>query len=58
MRARVMARIAVQERSLTAADLAAAVELFVTSATRGVVPVVRVDGRVLPAGRVAADLKK
>jgi branched-chain amino acid aminotransferase len=58
MRAQVMARIAVKEQSLTAADVAAAEELFVTSATRGVVPVVRLDGRVLPAGRVAAGLKK
>lgn len=58
MRARVMARIAVKEQSLTAADVAAAEELFVTSATRGVVPVVRVDGRVLPAGPVAAGLKR
>ena len=58
MRARVMARIAVEEQSLTAADVAAAEEIFVTSATRGVVPVVMLDGRVLPVGRVAADLKK
>ena len=58
MRARVMARIAVEERPLTAADLAAAEEVFVTSATRGVVPVVRVDGRVLPVGRVAAGLRE
>jgi branched-subunit amino acid aminotransferase/4-amino-4-deoxychorismate lyase len=56
MRARVMARIAVKELPLTAADLPAAEEIFVTSATRGVVPVVRVDGRVLPAGRVAAKV--
>jgi len=58
MRARVMERIAVEERPLTAADLAAAEEVFVTSATRGVVPVVGWDGRVLPAGRLAAGLKK
>jgi branched-chain amino acid aminotransferase len=58
MRARVMARIAVEERRLTAADLAAAEEVFVTSATRGVVPVVRLDGRVLPAGRAAAGLRE
>jgi branched-subunit amino acid aminotransferase/4-amino-4-deoxychorismate lyase len=51
-----MARIAVKELPLTAADLPAAEEIFVTSATRGVVPVVRVDGRVLPAGRVAAEV--
>jgi branched-subunit amino acid aminotransferase/4-amino-4-deoxychorismate lyase len=56
MRARVMARIAVEERSLTAADLAAAEEVFVSSATRGVVPVVRLDGRVLPAGPVTAEV--
>jgi branched-subunit amino acid aminotransferase/4-amino-4-deoxychorismate lyase len=53
MRARVLARMPVTERSLTAADLAAADEVFVTSATRGVVPVVEVDGRVLPVGEVA-----
>lgn len=58
MRARVMARIAVEEQRLTAADVAAADEVFVTSATRGVVPVVRVDGRVLAAGRVAAGLRE
>lgn len=58
MRARVMAWIAVKEQTLTAADLAAADEVFVTSATRGVVPVVRVDGRVLAAGLVAADFRK
>lgn len=58
MRARVMARIAVKEQSLTAADVAAADEVFVTSATRGVVPVVRLDGRVLPAGPVGAGLKR
>lgn len=58
MRARVMARIAVKERSLTATEVAAADEVFVTSATRGVVPVVRLDGRGLPAGRVAAGLRE
>ncbi len=56
MRARVMARTTVKEQPLTAADVAVAEELFVTSATRGVVPVVRVDGRVLPAGPVAAEV--
>ena len=56
MRARVMARIAVKEQPLTAADLAAAQEVFVTSATRGVVPVVKWDGRVLQAGPVAAEV--
>jgi branched-subunit amino acid aminotransferase/4-amino-4-deoxychorismate lyase len=56
MRARVMARIAVKEQPLTAADLAAAEEVFVTSATRGVVPVVKWDGRVLQAGPVAAEV--
>lgn len=56
MRARVMARIAVEERSLTAADLAAAEEVFVSSATRGVVPVVRLDGRVMAAGPVTAEV--
>lgn len=58
MRARVMARIPVMERTLTAEDVAAAEEMFVTSATRGVVPVVKVDGRVLPAGPVAAGLRQ
>jgi branched-chain amino acid aminotransferase len=56
MRARLMARIAVKEQPLTAADVAAADEMFVTSATRGVVPVVRLDGRALPAGLVAAEV--
>ena len=56
MRARVMARIAVEEQPLTAADLAAAEEVFVSSATRGVVPVVRLDGRVLAAGPVTAEV--
>lgn len=58
MRARLMARIAVKEQLLTAADVADAEELFVTSATRGVVPVVKLDGRVLLAGPVAAVLRK
>lgn len=58
MRARVMARTAVEERPLTAADVAAAEELFLTSATRGVVPVVKLDGRELPAGPVAAGLRR
>ena len=56
MRARVMARIAVEEQPLTAADLAAAEEVFVSSATRGVVPVVRLDGRVMAAGPVTAEV--
>ncbi len=56
MRARVMARIAVEERHLTAANVAAADEVFVTSATRGVVTVVKLDGRVLLAGPVAAEV--
>jgi branched-subunit amino acid aminotransferase/4-amino-4-deoxychorismate lyase len=58
MRARVMARIPVEEVMLTAADLAAAEEVFLTSATRGVVPVTSIDGRVLPAGPVAAGLRQ
>ncbi len=58
MRARVMARIPVKELSLTAADVAAADEVFVTSATRGVVPVSSIDGRVLPAGPVAAGFRR
>ncbi|TAE77466.1 MAG: 4-amino-4-deoxychorismate lyase [Verrucomicrobia bacterium] len=53
MRARVMARMPVIEQLLTAADLAAADEVFVTSATRGVVPVVKLDGRELPMREVA-----
>jgi branched-subunit amino acid aminotransferase/4-amino-4-deoxychorismate lyase len=56
MRARVMARIPVTEQTLTEADLSKADEVFLTSATRGVVPVVKVDGRVLPAGPAAAGL--
>ena len=53
MRARVMARMPVIEQLLTAADLATADEVFVTSATRGVVPVVKLDGRELPMREVA-----
>jgi branched-chain amino acid aminotransferase len=56
MRARVMARIAVEEIVLTAADLAAADEVFVTSATRGVVPVVKIDGRGYRRGPVAEEV--
>lgn len=58
MRSRVMAMTAVNEVVLTAADLGVADEMFVTSATRGVVPVVRMDGRALPAGPVAAGLRQ
>lgn len=58
MRARVMARIPVTEQALTGADLSRADEVFLTSATRGVVPVVKVDGRGLRAGPVAAGLRE
>jgi branched-subunit amino acid aminotransferase/4-amino-4-deoxychorismate lyase len=56
MRARVMARIPVEELFLTAADVAAAEEVFVTSATRGAVPVVKIDGRGYRRGPVAEEV--
>lgn len=56
MRARVMARIAVDEVVLTADDLAAADEVFVTSATRGAVAVVKIDDRAYRQGKVVAEV--
>lgn len=52
MRGRVMERFPVDEVALTDADLAAADEVFLTSATRGVVPVSSIDGRELCPGAV------
>ncbi len=62
MRARVLARcrelgIPAAEEVLAAADLAAADEVFATSATRGVVAVKSVDGAAMRTGDTAARLK-
>lgn len=45
------ASISAREVNLTALDLAAAEQVFITSAIRGVVPVSGIDGRMLGAGR-------
>jgi branched-chain amino acid aminotransferase len=50
-------RIPARESHLTAADLATADEIFLTSATRGIVPVVELDGCAVPAGRIAERLR-
>ncbi len=48
--------IAARERRLTVAELAAADELFATSAVRGVVPVTRLDGGARTPGPVAKQI--
>jgi branched-chain amino acid aminotransferase len=58
MRQRVMARAAVTETALTNADVIAADEVFITSATRGVVPVNQIDGRRIATGPVTAGLPR
>jgi branched-chain amino acid aminotransferase len=56
MRQRVIARAAVTETTLTDADVLSADEMFVTSATRGVVPVNQIDGRKISTGPVTTGL--
>ncbi len=54
-----LAGLPVQEHDLTAADLAAADEAFLTNAVRGAVPLLAWDGRALPEGglwRAAREL--
>ena len=58
MRERVMCRHPVREDVLTAADVEAADEVFLTSATRGVVPVAAIDGRDATAGPVAERMRR
>lgn len=58
MRERVMCQIPVREAVLGAGDVESADEIFLTSATRGVVPVVTIDGRALSAGPVAERLRR
>jgi branched-subunit amino acid aminotransferase/4-amino-4-deoxychorismate lyase len=58
MRQRVMQAVRVTEVDLTEAALAEADELFLSSATRGVVPVLRVDGRSFPAGVITAEIAR
>ncbi|MEK7952111.1 aminotransferase class IV [Luteolibacter soli] len=58
MRRRVMQRVEVKEGVLTAADVASADEVFVTSAIRGVVAVREIDGRSMPAGPVTVGLRR
>ena len=43
--------VSVREAILTDADLAAADEMFITSTTRGVLPVTRLDGQPVGSGR-------
>ena len=57
MRERVIARSEVEERVLSKSDLDAADEIFITSSTRGVLPVTRVDDRSIPPGPVSESLR-
>ncbi len=62
MRARVLERceelgIPAEEVALSLFDLVAADEVFITSATRGVVPVEAIDGRPILSGPVAERLR-
>lgn len=58
MRERVIEKGPVVEAVLTDADVHAADEVFITSATRGVVPVAKIDERRLPPGPVAERLRR
>lgn len=51
------AGIPVSERTLTAEDLAAADEIFLTSSTRGPIPVARLDERRFPANPVSESVR-
>lgn len=51
------ARIPVSERTLTAEDIAAADEIFLTSSTRGPVPVARLDDRKFPSVPVSESVR-
>jgi branched-subunit amino acid aminotransferase/4-amino-4-deoxychorismate lyase len=57
MRQRVMQRVEVREAALTETDVASADEVFVTSAIRGVMPVIAIDGRSMRVGPVTAGLR-
>ena len=57
MRQRVMKQVEVKEIVLAEIDVASADEMFLTSAIRGVVPVVAIDGRRIPTGAVSARLR-
>ncbi|MCW1921105.1 aminotransferase class IV [Luteolibacter arcticus] len=57
MRERVMCQIPVREVALEVHDVETADELFLTSSTRGVVPVAAIDGRSLSPGPVAEQLR-
>jgi branched-subunit amino acid aminotransferase/4-amino-4-deoxychorismate lyase len=46
-----------EERSIPVSEVAGATELFLTSAIRGVVPVVGCDGRQLPVGPITTRLR-
>lgn len=50
-------KIRVQERPFTLAEALEATEFFMTSTTIEVMPVVRIDGRAIAAGPVAAQLR-
>jgi len=52
------AGLAVEERTLAATDLRRAGELFITSTTREILPVTRVDGRPVGDGRVGPIAKR
>lgn len=53
LRERVIGRFPVTEEALTAGDVGSADEIFVTSATRGVVPVARIDGRSIARSTIS-----
>lgn len=52
------ARMSVQERALTLAELRGAAEIWITSATREVLPVTRLDGQAVGSGKPGAVWNK
>lgn len=50
--------LSAEESSISLAELGAATEMFLTSAIRGVVPVIEFDGRAMQVGPVTTALRK